>query len=66
MKLNIKKEWENLDLQTIANNINELKKEIIFLKVKQATQQNIKPHLFKNKKNELAQMLTLETLKKQK
>ena len=36
----------------------ELKIEILNLKIKQITQQDIKTHLFKHKKRELAQLLT--------
>ncbi len=62
MKL-IKKEWNNLNLSEIQEKIIQLKKEIILLKIKKITQQNIKPHLIKNKKHLLAQLLTIETIK---
>ena len=62
MKL-IEKEWKNLNLSEVQENIIELKKEIMLLKIKKITQQNIKPHLLKNKKHKLAQLLTIETIK---
>uniref|UniRef100_A0AAU7YRI7 Large ribosomal subunit protein uL29c n=1 Tax=Gracilaria hainanensis TaxID=2871843 RepID=A0AAU7YRI7_9FLOR len=43
----------------IQEKIIEIKKEIFELKLKQATRQNIKPHLFKHKKHQLAQLLTI-------
>lgn len=53
------------EIQTLSNNeikeaILEIKKEIINLKVKQATKQKVKPHIFKHKKHKLAQLLMLE------
>lgn len=53
------------DMQALSNNeikeaILEIKKEIINLKVQQATKQKIKPHIFKHKKHKLAQLLMLE------
>lgn len=48
-----------------SNEINEkiidLKKEIFNLKFQQATKQKVKPHIFKHKKHELAQLLMIET-----
>nr|QCI04498.1 ribosomal protein L29 [Antithamnion hubbsii] len=62
MKL-AEKELHSLNLSAIQDKIIELKKEIIFIKIKKITQQNIKPHLLKNKKHLLAQLLTIETIK---
>jgi len=62
MKL-IKKELHDFNLSEIQEKIIDLKKEIIFMKIKKITQQNIKPHLLKNKKHLLAQLLTIETIK---
>nr|YP_009295940.1 ribosomal protein L29 [Schimmelmannia schousboei]AOM64875.1 ribosomal protein L29 [Schimmelmannia schousboei] len=52
---------KNLELNKIQEKIIELKKEIFHLKLKQKTKQNILPHMFKHKKHELAQLLTIET-----
>nr|YP_009510892.1 ribosomal protein L29 [Gracilaria gracilis]AXI96565.1 ribosomal protein L29 [Gracilaria gracilis] len=50
----------NLTHNEIQEKIIKLKKEIFELKLKQATRQNIKPHLFKHKKHQLAQLLTIK------
>nr|YP_009244617.1 ribosomal protein L29 [Agarophyton chilense]AMK96859.1 ribosomal protein L29 [Agarophyton chilense]ASP44753.1 50S ribosomal protein L29 [Agarophyton chilense]UAD84415.1 ribosomal protein L29 [Agarophyton chilense] len=44
----------------IKEKIVELKQEIFDLKLKKATRQNVKPHLFKHKKHQLAQLLTIK------
>nr|QCI09146.1 ribosomal protein L29 [Inkyuleea mariana] len=62
MSLNKKDIFKTLELPEIQKKILELKIEILQLKIKKATKQNIKPHIFKYKKHELAQMLTLETI----
>nr|YP_010197022.1 ribosomal protein L29 [Crassiphycus corneus]UAD84826.1 ribosomal protein L29 [Crassiphycus corneus] len=49
-----------LTINEIEEKIIKLKKEIFELKLKQATRQNVKPHLFKHKKHELAQLLTIK------
>lgn len=54
---------ENIDITTLQEQIITLKKEIILMKIKNTTKQNIKTHVIKNKQHQLAQMLTLETLK---
>ena len=64
MKKQLISELQNLSIVEIQEKILELKKEIILMTIKQKTQQNIKPHIIKNKKHELAQILTLETLKR--
>nr|YP_009509324.1 ribosomal protein L29 [Gracilaria vermiculophylla]AXI96974.1 ribosomal protein L29 [Gracilaria vermiculophylla]QXU75178.1 ribosomal protein L29 [Gracilaria vermiculophylla]WDZ68049.1 ribosomal protein L29 [Gracilaria vermiculophylla] len=51
---------KELTQQEIKKKIIELKKEIFDLKLKRSTRQNIKPHLFKHKKHELAQLLTIQ------
>lgn len=61
--MDTRKEINNVDINTLKEKIIELKKEILLMKIKKTTQQNIKTHLIKNKQHELAQMLTLETLK---
>nr|WOA02434.1 ribosomal protein L29 [Gloiopeltis furcata] len=58
------KDLRDLDLASIESEIIKLKKEFFFLKVKQATKQPVKPHIFKNTKHKLAQLLTLERQKK--
>lgn len=54
----------NLQNDEIILKIIEIKKELFNLKLQQATRQNIKSHLFKHKKHQLAQLLTLETQRK--
>nr|YP_010196408.1 ribosomal protein L29 [Gracilaria cearensis]UAD83805.1 ribosomal protein L29 [Gracilaria cearensis] len=54
------KHIKHLTRSEIQKKIIELKKEIFELKIKQATRQNIKPHLFKHKKHQLAQLLTIK------
>nr|YP_063599.1 ribosomal protein L29 [Gracilaria tenuistipitata var. liui]Q6B8W1.1 RecName: Full=Large ribosomal subunit protein uL29c; AltName: Full=50S ribosomal protein L29, chloroplastic [Gracilaria tenuistipitata var. liui]AAT79674.1 50S ribosomal protein L29 [Gracilaria tenuistipitata var. liui] len=44
----------------IEEKIIKLKKEIFDLKLKQATRQNVRSHLFKHKKHQLAQLLTIK------
>nr|YP_009019607.1 50S ribosomal protein L29 [Gracilaria salicornia]AHH24575.1 50S ribosomal protein L29 [Gracilaria salicornia]UAD87653.1 ribosomal protein L29 [Gracilaria salicornia] len=50
---------KDLKQNEIQEKIIELKKEIFELKLKQATKQNIKTHLFKHKKHQIAQLLTI-------
>nr|YP_009296349.1 ribosomal protein L29 [Sebdenia flabellata]AOM65284.1 ribosomal protein L29 [Sebdenia flabellata] len=57
------KNIQNLSSEEINKKIINLKKEILHLKLKIATKQNIKPHIFKYKKHELAQLLMLEAQK---
>nr|YP_009511097.1 ribosomal protein L29 [Hydropuntia rangiferina]AXI96770.1 ribosomal protein L29 [Hydropuntia rangiferina]UAD87451.1 ribosomal protein L29 [Hydropuntia rangiferina] len=52
---------KNLTKEEIKEKIIEIKKEILELKFKQATKQNIKSHLFKHKKHQLSQLLTIQT-----
>nr|QCI07470.1 ribosomal protein L29 [Leiomenia cribrosa] len=52
------KEIENLNYKEIDEKIIEVKKEIFNLKLKKATRQSVKTHLFKQKKHQLAQLFT--------
>lgn len=52
------KDMKNLSLQEIEDKIQQIKIEILNLKIKAATRQTIKNHTFKHKKHELAQILT--------
>nr|YP_010198042.1 ribosomal protein L29 [Gracilaria multipartita]UAD86458.1 ribosomal protein L29 [Gracilaria multipartita] len=54
------KDIKHLTGSEIQKKIIELKKEIFELKLKQTTRQNIKPHLFKHKKHQLSQLLTIK------
>lgn len=49
------------NISEIKQNIIEVKKELLNLKIKKHTKQDIKPHLFKNKKRQLAKLHTLIT-----
>jgi len=53
-----------LDNNEITLKILEVKKDIFNLKLKKATRQPIKPHLFKHKKCLIAQLYTLQTQRK--
>lgn len=55
------KNMRTLTSQEIKQKIIELKKELFQLEIKKATRQSFKSHIFKHKKHELAQLLTLET-----
>nr|YP_009346813.1 50S ribosomal protein L29 [Gracilaria firma]APR74348.1 50S ribosomal protein L29 [Gracilaria firma] len=54
---------KHLTNNEIEEKIIKLKKELFNLKLKKATRQTIKPHLFKHKKHELAQLLTIKNIK---
>lgn len=59
------KEIKNLNLEDINSKIIETQHELFNLKFKQATRQTVKTHLFKKYKKMLAQLLTIENIKKQ-
>ncbi len=56
---------KNLDLEALAKEITETKKNLFNLRLKKATRQSFKPHLFKHQKRKIAQLLTIESQKKQ-
>nr|QVY58446.1 50S ribosomal protein L29 [Kappaphycus striatus] len=56
---NIKK----LNIEEIEKNIIKIKKEIFDLQIKKYTRQSLKNHVFKHKKHQLAQFMTLATQK---
>nr|YP_009244415.1 ribosomal protein L29 [Gelidium vagum]AMK96657.1 ribosomal protein L29 [Gelidium vagum] len=51
----------DINSKDIKEKIIATKREILNLSIKQKTQQEIKPHLFKHTKRKLAQLLTVET-----
>ena len=53
-------ELRELNTEERENRIIELEKQLIDLRVKKTTRQNIKPHQLKQTKRELAQLLTLQ------
>jgi len=53
--------FKELQIGNIENKIIELKKELIFLKIKQKTQQKFTPHIIKKTKHQISQLLTLKT-----
>lgn len=57
----------NTDLHNvnIENQITELKKKLILLKIKKSTQQKIQTHYIKLTKYRISQLLTLQELNKQ-
>lgn len=54
-----------LDNNQIQDNIIELKKELFNLRLQKATRQSFKPHNFKYLKRKIAQLMTLESQRKQ-
>ena len=53
--------FKDLKIENIEEKISELKKELILLKIKQKTQQKFTPHIIKKTKNQISQLLTLQT-----
>lgn len=58
-------ELKSFDDEGLTSEILEVKKQLFDLRLKKATRQSFKPHLFKHKKRKVAQLLTLESQKKQ-
>ena len=54
-----------LDSDSIQKEIINLKKDLFDLRLKKSTRQSFKPHTFKHQKRKIAQLLTLESQKKQ-
>lgn len=52
-------------INDIKQEIIEIKKELLNLKIKKKTKQNVKSHLFRYKRRELAKLYTLITQIKQ-
>jgi large subunit ribosomal protein L29 len=57
---------KNFDNETLTKEIVATKKQLFELRLKKATRQSFKPHLFKHNKRKVAQLLTLESQKQQK
>ncbi len=53
------------DKETLTKEIVSTKKQLFELRLKKATRQSFKPHLFKHNKRRIAQLLTLESEKQQ-
>lgn len=58
-------ELKNFDKETLNKEIVATKKQLFELRLKKATRQSFKPHLFKHNKRKIAQLLTLESQKQQ-
>ncbi len=58
-------ELKNFDKETLNKEIVATKKQLFELRLKKATRQSFKPHLFKHSKRKIAQLLTLESEKQQ-
>jgi large subunit ribosomal protein L29 len=58
-------ELKSFDKETLAKEIVATKKQLFELRLKKATRQSFKPHLFKHNKRKIAQLLTLESEKQQ-
>nr|YP_010986346.1 ribosomal protein L29 [Pachymeniopsis lanceolata]WOL37264.1 ribosomal protein L29 [Pachymeniopsis lanceolata] len=54
---------KDLSSEEIKKRVIQVKKELFDIRFKKATKQNIKSHIFKHKKHELAQLLMLEAEK---
>jgi large subunit ribosomal protein L29 len=58
-------ELKSFDKETLTNEIVSTKKQLFELRLKKATRQSFKPHLFKHNKRRIAQLLTLESEQQQ-
>ena len=58
-------ELKSFNDEKLAEEILEVKKQLFDLRLKKATRQSFKPHLFKHNKRKVAQLLTHESQKKQ-
>jgi large subunit ribosomal protein L29 len=56
---------KSFDNDTLTKEIVAAKKQLFELRLKKATRQSFKPHLFKHNKRKIAQLLTLESQKQQ-
>jgi large subunit ribosomal protein L29 len=56
---------KSFDNETLTKEIIAAKKQLFELRLKKATRQSFKPHLFKHNKRKIAQLLTLESQKQQ-
>ena len=56
---------QSFDSETLIKEIVAAKKQLFELRLKKATRQSFKPHLFKHNKRKVAQLLTLESKKQQ-
>ena len=56
---------KTLDSDSIQKEIVNLKKSLFDLRLKKSTRQSFKPHTFKHQKRKIAQLLTLESQRKQ-
>jgi large subunit ribosomal protein L29 len=52
---------KNLSNEDLLKSIEDSKKELFDLRLKRATRQTFKPHLFKHTKRKIAQLLTLQS-----
>lgn len=57
-------ELKTFDSEALSKEILIIKKQLFELRLKKATRQSFKPHLFKHNKRKVAQLLTLESQKK--
>jgi large subunit ribosomal protein L29 len=58
------KELNQLNDEMLANAILDAKKQLFELRLQRATRQSFKSHLFKHLKRKVAQLLTIETTRK--
>lgn len=57
------KDIKNLSIKEIDTQVEQLKIEILNLKIQKSAREAIKPHVYKHKKHQLAQLLTVKTQK---
>lgn len=57
-------ELKQLDNEILKKEVVEAKKQLFELRVQKSTRQAFKPHLFKHLKRKIAQLLTIENLRK--
>nr|YP_009399763.1 ribosomal protein L29 [Digenea simplex]ARW69582.1 ribosomal protein L29 [Digenea simplex] len=62
------KEKNNINLmyklERVDQDIIDLKKELVLLRIKKVTKQKLEPHIIKKTKHQVAQMLTIHKSKK--
>ena len=56
---------KSFDNETLTKEFVAANKQLFELRLKKATRQSFKPHLFKHNKRKIAQLLTLESQKQQ-
>jgi large subunit ribosomal protein L29 len=58
-------ELKDLDDVKLSQEIVDAKKSLFYMRLKKATRQTFKPHLFKHTKRKIAQLMTIERQRKE-